>query len=205
MHCSKMAEPIIYIDFKSPAAYLAWKPTMALLAEQSVSATWLPAQTRQRPIAPQKAEESKTDTHFRVREIARQSMHLHYAEVQGIPMKFREKPGDTDLALAAMLYAGAAGETLLINFIENAFRAYWEMQQDLNDAQQVEQLLEQSGLPADLFDAEAWLARLAETAAQALDHGAIDAPAYIIGEQLFIGREHLPWIKALLQGSADTL
>ena len=132
-------------------------------------------------------------------------MHLHYAEVQGIPMKFREKPGDTDLALAAMLYAGAAGETLLINFIENAFRAYWEMQQDLNDAQQVEQLLEQSGLPADLFDAEAWLARLAETAAQALDHGAIDAPAYIIGEQLFIGREHLPWIKALLQGSADTL
>lgn len=200
-----MTEPIIYIDFKSPAAYLAWKPTTALLAELSASATWLPMQTRQRPIAPQKAAETKTETHFRVREIARKNMHLHYADVQGIPMKFREKPGDTDLALAAMLYAGAAGETPLLTFIDNAFRAYWEGQQDLNDAKQVGPLLEQSGLSADAFDAGEWQTRLAETGAQALDHGAIDAPAYIIAEQLFIGREHLPWIKDLLQGSAETL
>jgi len=200
-----MPEPIIYIDFKSPAAYLAFKPTMALLAEQSVSATWLPVQTRQRPMAPQKAEESKTESHFRVREIARRNMNLHYADVQGIPMKFHEKPGDTDLALAAMLYASAAGETPLLAFIENAFRAYWEDLRDLNDAQQVDRLLKQSGLSADEFDAGEWLTRLAETGAQALDHGAIDAPAYIIAEQLFIGREHLPWIRALLQGSTDTI
>ena len=29
--------------------------------------------------------------------------------------------------------------------------------------------------------------------------GAVDTPGYLVKEQMFVGREHLPWIRQLLQ------
>ena len=57
----------IFIDFKSPAAYLALKPTQALLQDLDMTARWRPFRVRERDV-PQIAEhETIGDAHRRVR------------------------------------------------------------------------------------------------------------------------------------------
>ena len=181
----------VYIDFKSPAAYLAFAPTLTLAERLGVRINWHPVQTKQSAIPQIQDDEDRGATHRRVRAIARQNMHLHYANVLNVPMHFREAPGNTDLALTAL-------ETLSgdkVQFIAAAFRAYWTTDIDLSDPQTVKALLKENECDADLSDPEGTLERVFE---RAQSRGAIDAPAYIVKEQLFIGREHLPWIEALI-------
>ena len=184
----------VYIDFKSPTAYLALKPTLAMAEELGVTPRWLPIRTRQRAVAAPSEHETKSETHFRVRETQRHNMHLHYAALQQTPMRFRDDPGETDLSLAALLFAGPDH----VAFIENAFSAYWATDDDLNDPATVMRLLTDSGLDPAQFDPETYLARLESHLEQAAQDRVIDAPAYLLAGQIFIGREHLPWIREIL-------
>ena len=181
----------VYIDFKSPAAYLALKPTLALAERLGEPINWYPTQTKQSAIPQIQNDEDRGTTHRRVRAIARQNMHLHYAKVLNVPMQFRETPGNTDLALTAL-------ETLSgdkVRFIAAAFEAYWTTDVDLSDPETVSSLLIENQCDADLSDPDGTLDQIFE---RAQANGAIDAPAYVVREQLFIGREHLPWIEALI-------
>lgn len=189
----------VYIDFKSPAAYLALKPTLALAQRTGTILDWQPIRTRQSavPVAPdpeQKDQEDKGTRHRRVRAQARRDTHLFYAKVQGIPMRFpaAEFPA-TDLALAAL-----AAVTDSDAFVEAAFHAYWADAADLNTPATVEQLLSACGTETGGLASLPVADLLAQKAEQAIADQVIDAPGYVIGEQVFIGREHLPWIEELL-------
>ncbi|NKB98184.1 MAG: hypothetical protein GKR90_06780 [Pseudomonadales bacterium] len=183
----------IYIDFKSPAAYLAINPTIELAQLCNVSLNWLPLRTRQTQIPGVQENEDRGATHRRVRAIARQNTFLHYASVQDLEMRFRSDPGNTDLALAAL--ATLVGDTT--EFVRRAFNAYWTTNKALGDRDVVQALLDDadSDLDVSALDVSATIAASEELALAA---GAIDAPAYIVANELFIGREHLPWIKELL-------
>lgn len=189
----------IYLDFKSPGAYLAMRPTLALLERlnQSANTKWLPYNTMQQRIPPKREDENKGERHRRVRALARQNTHLLYADIQGVPMSFSEIPGNTDLALAALLFV----QEDPLRFIHAAFAAYWAQQRDLNNAQVVAELLQAQGYEADKFDAERALQNLKEHQSQTEEQGVVDAPAYVLHEQMFIGREHLPWVEELLTQS----
>ena len=184
----------LYTDFKSPAAYLALKPTLELISEFGLDTKWLPYNTKQEAIPAQKEAETKTETHIRVRAVARQNTHLRYADVQGIPMVFREIPGDTGLALTALLCVNEDPTT----FIENAFRAYWTEGADLNDEMIVRELLKSSGYTPDQFNLPGAMEKLKDHQLATEEAGVVDTPAYVINGQIFIGREHLPWIRSLL-------
>ncbi len=134
----------IYIDFKSPAACLAMAPTFALAQRLGQTFEYLPFRSPQWPIPEQKSEETKGETHRRVRALARRDMHLKYAALQGTEMNFREEPGETDMALAALLYAQPSPEA----FMQTALAAYWAGPQNLNDASVVEALLNSAGYDA---------------------------------------------------------
>ena len=191
---------ILYTDFKSPAAYLALKPTLALIEEYSLDTKWLPYITKQEAIQAQQEIESKTETHFRVRAIARRDTHLRYAEVQGTQMNIPDVPGETDLALAALLLMNEDP----VPFIESAFRAYWTEGADLNDEATVRGLLEASGYEPNQFDLAGARAKLPDHQLATEEAGVVDTPAYVIDGQIFIGREHLPWIRSLLGGDPAT-
>lgn len=184
----------IFIDFKSPAAYLALKPTLALLQEENIEARFRPFRVRERDV-PQIAEhETVGDTHRRVRAQSRRNIFLHYAEVQGIEMNFPAERTPTDLALGALALIKGTQTA----FVEACFVAYWRDNSDLDDAAIVADLIAQSGvtLSADLSHARAAL----ETALDAAEEeGAVDTPGYLVKEQMFVGREHLPWVRQLLQ------
>lgn len=182
----------VFIDFKSPAAYLAQQPTRALAQELGVALDWQPINTRQKPIPTESVDEDVSARHRRVRAIARRDTHLHYAKVQNLPMHFPESPGSTDLALAVL-----AALDVRDAFVSRAFDAYWQDNLNLNDPEIVQSLLDPGALDMNTVT-HAAEERLREADQRALDLGVIDAPGYVIGDDVFIGREHLPWIRELL-------
>lgn len=187
--------PTIYIDFKNPASYLALTPTCALLERLGIQARWLPFATNEETIPEQKAEETRGEQHRRVRALARRQTHLLYADIQGVEMKFRETPGATDTCLAAL----ALLEQDQLPFLRAAFEAYWIDGADLDDETVVQSLWAQtvSDRELDLASGREALARIRE---EAIESKVFHAPTYRLGEQLFVGREHLPWIESLLLG-----
>jgi 2-hydroxychromene-2-carboxylate isomerase len=178
----------VYIDFKSPAAYLAFKPTLRLADQYGIDINWLAVRTKQTPIPMAQPVEDRGTTHRRVRAVARQEMHLHYARIQGITMNFPPMPGNTDFALA-VLHALEGDRT---EFVQAAFTSYWVDNKDLNNSKIANSL---AGSRQPALDVQNSLDAIS---AQVQDAGVIDAPAYVVQGELFIGREHLPWIETLI-------
>ena len=185
----------IYIDFKSGPAYLAMKPTLAMLERHGIAATWLPFESRVPRAAPKREDETRGETHLRVRQEQRQATCLKYAAIQGIPMVYPEEPGSTRCALAALLFAQPAP----LPFIEKAFMAYWRDHLDLDDPRVVRRLLQEAGCDAGGFDAADYAAALEATQREAEEAGVFDTPTFFVGDEMFLGREQLPWIETLLE------
>ena len=189
-----MTQLRVYIDFKSAAAYLAMQPTLALAKRYDLDIDWRPYKSLQQAIPQARATDQKPEIHRRVRALARRDTHLLYAKNQGLPMNFPDTPGETDLALAALTRL----KSDKLPFIQAAFTAYWVDGQDLNDATVVARLLEDSNQAPTLIETLDVAATLEQIQSQALDDGAMDTPAYVIDDQVFIGREHLPWVASLI-------
>ncbi len=192
----------IYIDFKNPASYLALKPTCAMLERLGTGARWLPFHTSEETVPRRKAEETRGESHRRVRALSRRGTHLLYAQVQGIEMQFRDDPGRTEACLAALAWLNESPRTDPLPFIAAAFARYWVRGEDLDDPENVEALWAEnvSGHSLDLARGRAALERIREDASA---HRVFHAPAYLLGEQLFLGREHLPWIESMLREAAQ--
>ena len=66
----------------------------------------------------------------------------------------------------------------------------------MNDAVVVEQLVRDAGLS---FSTELLHANALDTCIErAQAQGVFEVPAFVIDEQVFIGREHMPWLKEIV-------
>ena len=184
----------VYIDFKSPAAWLAFGPLTALADQQALRIHWRPLKTRLEPLLERPPSEGTGERHRRVRAIARRRIHLKYAAIQAIPMHFPDTPCATDLALASLLLIPQYNN----HYIQRLFLAFWAQQADLNEAATINACLADAGLPPAHLDQAQARQALETHQQQAQADGIIDAPAILIDDQIFIGREHLPWIRSLL-------
>lgn len=187
----------VYIDFKSAASYLALAPTLALATETDTIIHWLPFSSRPFKIPAEKPEETVGDRHRRVRAIAQRDTHLHYAKAQDVAMHFGETLHGADAALAALAAIVANTDNDPVSFIKAAFQAYWVEQKNLNDPAIVQELLEATRLTiAEAARTQEALDFLRESA---LERGIFETPTYVIDEQRFLGREHLPWLRTLIK------
>lgn len=182
----------IYIDFKSPASYLAFEPTLLLAEKTGAPLHWRPFSSRPFFVPELQSDETVGERHRRVRAIAQRNMHLHYANVQGQQMTFADQPAESELALAAL--ATMDGDP--VPYMRTAFAAYWHDQANLNDENCVADMLRANG--KDVPDFDTACDRLAAIRMEAQESGIFEAPAYHIADQLFLGREHLPWITAMI-------
>ena len=184
----------IYIDFKSPGAYLAISPTLELAERYGAAIDWRPFRTIERDVPKLGKEETVGESHRRVRAAALRAQSVKYAKRQGIDLNFPPQLGSTDLALGAL--ASLDGDPL--PFIKAAFSAYWDEHANLDDLDVVRRLLAENA-GGGIADAEA----LREGLDAALNHadevGIVGAPAYVLDDQIFVGREHLPWIEELIR------
>ncbi len=188
----------VYIDFKSPGAYLAIAPTLALAERLSIEIDWKPFRTIEREVPKLGQEETVGESHRRVRAASQRALAVKYATHQGIDLRFPPTPGSTDLALGVL--ARLEGDVL--PFVRGAFNAYWQAHVNLDDMAVVHALLQESGVAysGSLADARAVMD---EAQTQAEEAGIVGAPAYVIADQIFVGREHLPWIEELARAQVS--
>ncbi|MEH6910063.1 MAG: DsbA family protein [Oceanicoccus sp.] len=185
----------VYIDFKSPASYLAINPVLALVERHGIALAWKPFRSAEREVPTITDNASVAQMHRRVRAASRRAIHQKYAAHQGINLQFPESAGNTDLALGAL--ALISGDPL--SFINAAFSAYWTEHADLNDPAVLIPLISESTTEDFVFDEKNVIAVLESSQAETEELGIVDAPAFIIQDQLFIGREHLPWIEEIIR------
>ena len=188
----------LYIDFKCPAAYLALKPTRALCEELGVPLNWHAIRSYQSPLIQEKPDEEVGARHRRVRALERRKTHMLYAEIQNLPLQFRNPPTNTDMALAALSLLNDSGREPL-PFVAAVFDAYWTGDADLNDAAVVAKLSGAPAFPDNDENGDAARTRLEAALGQAEENGIFASPTYVVNQKIFVGREHLPWISELLR------
>lgn len=183
----------VYIDFKCAASYLALGPSLAMATRTGAAIKWLPFSTAARDVPGEGADKTVIESHHATREASRRAINVKYAALRGVDLRYPGSEGSAHLALGVL--AEMKGDPL--PFIRACFAAYWERHADLDDRGVVGELLAASGA-AHSGDLSSSRSAFAEAQASAEEAGVVDAPAYRVADQLFIGRQHLPWIEELV-------
>ena len=201
---------IVYVDFKSPYAYLAVEPTLRLEQELGIEADWRPLtldipsylgsarlDERGNVVEQERSAEQWAAVKYAYRDARR------YAALQDRVLRGTVKIWDTSLAHIAMLWAKRQGPRRLRAFLEAVYPPFWRRELDLEDRAVVEALLQQAGASVDGFAEHAAGDGRAEHEAmqQAIfDAGIFGVPTFVADGEVFFGREHLPRIEWLLTG-----
>ncbi len=189
----------VFIDFKSPASYLALEPTIQLADKYACPITWLPFSTAERDIPSEGTNPDLAASHAAVRANSIKRIHQRYAELRGIEMIYPAEQLPTDLALGTL----GATKGNPIDFIRGAFKHYWVESGSLDDFETVRTLMEKCLAESPPLEKQL-RKNLREQQEKAEALGVVDAPTYLIDGQLFLGREHLPWVESILQNKYET-
>lgn len=184
----------VFIDFKCAGSYLALDPTLALAARMGIEVNWRPFSTAERDKPAEGADAAVIASHHATREASKRAVYVKYAALRGIDLEFPPAAMSADLALGALTEI----EGNPVPFIRACFGAYWEGHDNLDDPAVVAELLTACGARHSC-DLRITGKRFEQAQAMAEETGVVDAPAYRIADQVFIGRQHLPWIEELLQ------
>ncbi len=197
----------VYIDYKSPYAYLAKDPAYALERDFPVRVQWLPytldlanflgsarvnAQGRV-------LEENRTPHQWRRVRYSYMDCRRQ-ARKRGLVIRGTQKIWDSTLALAGMLYAQRAGDAVFHRYHDTVFERFWRRELDIEDAAVVAAVLTEAGADGGGFAAYADTGRalVAEISRAAEEIGVFGVPTFVVDGELFWGSEHLPDIRAML-------
>lgn len=197
MEASAPSAPLtVTLDVKRPECYLALAPTRALAAELGIAVDWLPttASPHRRP----PPGSGRSERHLQHRAAYNARDIERYARVQGLTIQDIYRDPDSTRFGMAMLAAKAHSDGALRAFLDRAFAAYWSTRLDIEDGAALRRLLAQVGVTEFTEDA----AGLAAVRARTEREGLFNAPAYLVGDEVFFGHAHLPMIRWLLTGRA---
>ena len=200
---------IVYIDIKSPYAFVAIEPTLQLEAQLDMKFDWRPltldipsylgsARKKKGKVVESKRSPAQWNA---VRYAYRDARR--YAEMQGHMLKGTEKIWDTRLINTAMLWVRERAREKMPEFLNHVFPAFWRRELDVEDMAVVENCLSACGVSSSGF-AEYCESdgRMAHDALQAQLHpaGIYGVPTYVFDSEFLFGREHLPFVRWHLTG-----
>ena len=200
---------IVYVDIKSPYAFVAIKPTLELEAELGMVFDWRPL-TLDIPSFLGSAKKQ----HGKVVESNRSSTQWsgikyayrdarRYAERQGYMLKGTEKIWDTSIVNIGILWVVEQDRAKLADYFAVVYPAFWRRELDVEDVEVVVACLVECGVNATGFaDYQQGVGREIHDKLQSELHpsGVYGVPTYVFGEQVLFGREHLPYVRWYLQG-----
>jgi 2-hydroxychromene-2-carboxylate isomerase len=201
---------IIYIDYKSPYAFLAKDPTYSLEDEFGIDVDWRPL-TLDIPSYLGSArldqqgrlvESHRTPRQWRVVRYSYGDVR-RYASRRGLITRGTTKIWDSSVAGIGMLWGKRQGRTVLRRYSGLVYERFWKRELDIEDAAVIEGVLREAGaqtagfLPYLAGEGRALHDAIQQTAFEA---GIFGVPTYVIDGELFFGREHLPRIRWLLSG-----
>jgi len=201
----------LYIDYKSPYAYLAKDAACALERETGVEIDWLPYILD----IPAYLGSAKVDSEGRVVEQNRNAhqwrrVKYSYMDVRreanrvGLTIRGTQKIWDSSLAGIGLLYARRQGVFRAYN--DEVFARFWKRELDIEAAAVLGDVLKRAG--ADVggwhdFAAGEGRRELAAVQADAEAHGVFGVPSFLLPDgALYWGREHLPRLREILMAVA---
>jgi 2-hydroxychromene-2-carboxylate isomerase len=206
-----MSEPrtvTVYIDYKSPYAYLAKELAYELERDFPVRLDWLPYVLD----IPSFLGAARVDESGRVIEDERnphQWRRVRYsymdcrreARKRGLVIRGPQKIWDSTLAACGMLYAKRHGAEVLRRYHDLTFERFWKRELDIEDCAVIGAVLAEAGAESADFQAYSTGAGRAEVqqvgrAAEA--QGVFGVPSFVVDGELYWGREHLPEIRERL-------
>jgi 2-hydroxychromene-2-carboxylate isomerase len=203
---------IVYIDIKSPYAFVAIGPTLALEAELGLQFDWRPltlnipsylgsAEKKKGKVVASEGRSQRTWNAIRYsyRDARR------YAERQGLVLKGTEKIWESSLPNIGILWVMETARERLPAYLRAVYPPFWRRELDIEDISVVEAVLEQAGVSADGFAAYAsgpGRARHDQLQPQFHPNGIYGVPTYVLGDEILFGREHIPYLRWALTGRA---
>jgi 2-hydroxychromene-2-carboxylate isomerase len=204
-HCAlDEARWTILLDIRHPLAMLALRPAIALEREMEVAANWLPvvSQPLKPPTRPA-AGDDRGVRHRRFRALAIAREIEVYADAQGLVVDDYYRDGDTAAFNLAWHWLRATQPDRLTSFLVDAFDRYWRCDFDPGNEAEVASLLEARGGDAEGFRSwcsDSGVAIAAAVADELRERGLSRVPGYVVEDEVFVGRQHLPMIRWLLAG-----
>jgi 2-hydroxychromene-2-carboxylate isomerase len=204
------AELIVYLDFKSPYAFIAKDPTRALGRQLGIRIDWRPLtldipsyagsaklDDQGKVEASERTPEQWTGVRYAYRDARR------YAQLRGYTLRGTVKIWDTSLAHIGLAWAKAQGDGVLERYLDRFYERFWRRELDAEDPRVVARVLADAG--ADLAGFEAFHTgegRVRHDAEQTaiFDAGIFGVPSYVVDGELYFGREHLPRVRWILEG-----
>ena len=217
MHPLRSDRPlIVYLDIKSPYAYLALAPTLAMAERGGIEIDWRPfvldipsyLGSAKLDAAGNVVEQERTPEQWAAVKYAYFDCR-RYATLRELTIRGTVKIWDTDLVSTGWLWAKLQGDDVLLRYVHDVSERFWKRELDVEDPAVVEDRLRAAG--ADVAGFAGWAAAEgaalhARLQADAFDHGIFGVPTYVVNEEIHFGRDHLPRVEALLTrpGAAAT-
>jgi len=199
----------VYIDFKSPYAYLAMDEAHAMARDLGVRLRWLPyildipQYLGSATVAPDGTVLDENRNAHQWRRVRYSYMDCRrQARKKGLTIRGTQKIWDSTLAAAGMLYAARHGDPVLHRYQDIVFERFWQRALDIEQVRVIAAVLTEAGCDAADFPgwAEAGRAEVAEISREAEAIGVFGVPTFVVDGEIFWGREHLPDIRAMLGG-----
>ena len=201
---------IVYIDYKSPYAFLATEPTYALEDDFGIEIDWRPLTLD----IPSFLGAAKVDGHGKLLENNRSPRQWvsvkyayrdcrRYANLRGLTIRGPTKIWNSSLAAIGLLWAKQEDRAVLRTYTGLVFERFWRRELDIEEPDVIQGLLKESG--SDVGGFANFLkgdGRVAHDELQESLHpaGLFGVPSYIIQGEVFFGREHLPTVRWYLSG-----
>lgn len=203
------ARLVVYVDLKSPYAYLALEPTRNMAKAVGVVIDWRPftldipsylgsAQLAQDGRTVAKASRSPgqwSGVKYAYHDVRR------YASVHGRVVRGTVKIWDSSRAAIALLWARERGRFDALADV--LYPPFWRRELDIEDWNVLEGALAAASLPTRDF--RAWAEGPGRTLHDRMNEEAFDAgiygvPTFLVEDEVWFGREHLPRVEWILRG-----
>jgi 2-hydroxychromene-2-carboxylate isomerase len=186
----------LYIDYKSPYAYLAKDPAWELEREFDVRIDWLPY-ILDIPQYLGSVEDRNPHQWRRVRYSYMDARRL--ANRRGLTVRGPQKIFDSTIAGVGMLYAQRHG--VFRRYNDLVFERFWKRELDIEDRAAIKSALSEAGAPVagffDFLEGEGGLT-LGRIQHQAEEIGVFGVPTFVIDGELFWGGDRLWMVREKL-------
>ena len=198
----------IYIDFKSPYAYLAIDSSIKFAKHNKLEINWLPYVLE----IPDFLGSAKVDDQRNIIESNRNPHQWRrvkysymdcrrYANIRDITIRGPQKIWDTQLISIALLWTKNNHYELTELFIKYVFEKFWKRELDIEDNNVITNVLKHIGISTNGF--KEWSINGGKKELEVIiekghEKGVFGVPSYYFDNELFWGREHLPMIEAII-------
>jgi len=200
---------IVYVDIKSPYAFVAIQPILELEQSLDVQFDWRPLTLdipsylgSARKKAGKVVESNRSPRQWNMIKYAYRDAR-RYAERQGYMLKGTEKIWDSSLANIAILWVCQTNRPALGNYFAKVYPAFWRRELDIEDVEIVESTLSHAGVETNgfrEFQKADGKVQHDQLQSQLHQQGIYGVPSFVIEDKVLFGREHLPLIRWMLGG-----